>query len=88
MTLDCLVAVFTYYYKALSVKSTIVRYKKSEKKEELMGRVSKLRESDYLLQYINVKYHKWIKFAVEPRDIITYYGDLGINFNFNSIAST
>ncbi|MFC9419348.1 hypothetical protein ACIG6B_07355 [Bacillus mobilis] len=87
MALDRLVAIFTYYYKGLSVDSTFGRYKKSEKKEGLMGIARKQKESDQLLQYIDKEYHKWIKAAVEPRDIITHYNDLGINYYFDSEVS-
>lgn len=82
--LDRLVSIFTYYFRGVSSNSTFGRYKESGKPSGLMSKVHEFKDSDELMRYIESEYHKWIKFAVSPRDVITHYNDLQILYYFDS----
>jgi hypothetical protein len=84
MCLDRLVAIFTYYYKGISSSTTFGRYKDSGKATGLISKVNELKENDHLMAYIDENYHKWIKDAVSPQDVITHYNDLQIMYHFDS----
>gem|GEM_PF-6041910 len=77
-SLDRLVEVFRYFYKGISPHTTFGRYRENGKARGFMQIVDKEKESDTLLSKIEKEYWEWIKEAVEPRDLISHYQDLGL----------
>lgn len=88
MGLDRLVAFFSYYYRGVSTNTTFGRYKENGKARGFMSKVSELKSTDNLMSYIDESYHKWIKDAVSPRDTISHYNDLGIQYFHDSETMT
>lgn len=84
MCLDRMVTIFIYYFPGMSVNSTFGRYKENGKPHGLMSKVSDLKDSDELMGYIEKQYHEWIKLAVCPRDAITHYNDMQIQYYLDS----
>jgi hypothetical protein len=80
--LDRLVSIFSYYYRGFSLDTTFGRIKDNDKPQGFMSTVVENEENDELLKFIKSEYLKWIKLAVQPRDIITHYNDLGLIFEF------
>ncbi|MBC2579862.1 hypothetical protein [Clostridium sp. DJ247] len=86
IALDRMVSVFSYYYKGISSYTTFGRINDEGKSKGFMSFVTTDETDDALLSFISEEYCKWIKVAVEPRDLIIHYNDLGLYYKFNSEA--
>ncbi|MCC3359546.1 hypothetical protein [Bacillus sp. REN16] len=75
--LDRLVAIFSFYYPGIQLKTTFGRMV-NKKPSGLMSKVNELKDKDDLMAYIYEEYFNWIQSAVSPRDLVTHYNDLGI----------
>jgi hypothetical protein len=78
--LDRLVTILSFYYKGIEIKGTFGRIKENGKATALMSIVLQLKETDSIMNFIYEQYNEWIKYAVEPRDMIIHHHDLGTNF--------
>lgn len=84
--LDRMVSVFSYYYKGFGPYTTFGGVNDKGKSRNFMSKVADDKTGDELLKFISEEYIKWIKVAVEPRDLISHYNDLGISYEFDSEA--
>ena len=83
--LDRMVSIFSYYYKGIYPYTTFGRINDDNSKG-FMGIVNTNKTGDDLLLFVKEEYCKWIKIAVEPRDLIVHYNDLAISYKLDSEA--
>lgn len=81
--LDRLVSLFSYYYKGIMPHTTFGRVEHSKSKG-FMDIVTKGKDNDNLLEFINDNYEEWINIVVAPRDMIIHYNDLSLTYQFDS----
>lgn len=81
--LDRMVSIFSYYYKGITPYTTFGRIN-GDKSKGFMSIVNTKKTGDDLLSFIHEEYFKWIKIAVEPRDLIVHYNDLAIYYELDS----
>jgi len=78
--LDRLVTLLSFYYKKIQIKSTFGRIKDTGIASGLMNKVLELKGNDPIMEFVYNQYHDWIKWAVEPRNMIIHRHDLRSNF--------
>jgi len=82
--LDRLVLLLSYYYRGFSPNTTFGRIKNDGRASGLMAYALTNAATDPIFRFLVDDYHRWIKFAVEPRDVITHHNDMMAEFVFDA----
>ncbi|CAM1359049.1 hypothetical protein TPENAI_10249 [Tenacibaculum litopenaei] len=88
MSLDRIVFFMSKFYKGITPHNTFGRITEGGKPKSMMAEVVRLKDSDEIMKLIYINYKDWISEAVKPRDTITHYENLSLDFlpidNFKS----